>query len=82
MSTATKAEKYLERSATTTISLRREGKDTKSLLLQQAKSVAKHGEILQELKKYVTGVDLISLDTAVKTNTLLSQQISQSLLED
>lgn len=80
VTTATKAEKYLEQSVTTAVSLRQAGTDTKSLLLKQAKAVAKHGEILQTLKRYGESADQPVLEQTAKVNQLLSQQIAQALL--
>lgn len=74
ISTATKAEKYLERSVNLTLQLLKSGTDVKSLLLTQAKSTAKHHEILVTFEP--------PLEMAIKTNELLSQQISQALLEN
>ncbi len=74
ISTATKAEKYLEQSVNLTLQLLKSGTDVKSLLLTQAKSTAKHHEILITFQP--------PLEMALKTNELLSQQIAQALLEN
>lgn len=73
-STATKAEKYLEQSVNLSLKLLKSGTDVKSLLMTQAKSTAKHHEILVTFQP--------SLEMALKTNELLAQQISQALLEN
>ena len=73
-STATKAEKYLEQSVNASIRLLKTGVDVKSLLLTQAKSTAKHQEILKTFQP--------PLENALKTNELMSQQVAQALLEN
>lgn len=81
VSTATKAEKYLESAAGLTIGEAKKGKDVKSLLLSLDKSAQKHQEVLGELIGKVTGADRAALQAAVKTNQAADERIKQALLD-
>ncbi|MDP1743707.1 MAG: DUF5667 domain-containing protein [Candidatus Amesbacteria bacterium] len=67
ISTATKAEKYLESAVKSSLS-------NKEMLTVLAKSVAKHHEILKTFQP--------PLEMALKTNELMAQQVAQALLEN
>lgn len=67
ISTATKAEKYLESAVKASLY-------NKEMLTVLAKSIARHKEILKTLQP--------PLETALKTNELMAQQVAQALLEN
>jgi hypothetical protein len=67
VSTATKAEKYLESAVKASLY-------NKEMLIILSKSLAKHREILKTF--------LPPLETALKTNELMSQRVAQALLEN
>lgn len=67
ISTATKAEKYLESAVKASLTNR-------EMLVVLAKSIAKHKEILKTFQP--------PIETALKTNELMAQQVAQALLEN
>lgn len=81
VSTATKAEKYLEKAFVRVDKLTKDGKDAKSLLLEMKKAVVKHREILEELVAGVEGFDKNGAEETLKMNNLLEQRINQTWLE-
>ena len=81
VTTATKAEKYLEQSVADAISVKKSGRDSKSLLGTLTKAIAKHLEILDTLKIHVGGDEMAALDTARATTALLSEKVQQALAE-
>ncbi len=81
VSTASKGEKYLERSVDTTVGLQKSGKDVKSLLLTLANATAKHGELLQQLMSNIQGADRQSLEASLKLTHSLQEKVTQALRE-
>lgn len=67
ISTATKAEKYLEKAVRTSLGNR-------EMLVVLAKSIAKHKEILKIFQP--------PLENALETNELMAQRVAQALLEN
>ncbi len=81
VSTATKAEKYLEQAIDRTNKLSKEGKDVKSLLGKLTKSSVKHLEILEEMQPKVSnGLKEVIVSTKAKTK-MLSENVGQSMVE-
>ena len=78
VSTATKAEKYLEKAVDTTVGLQKSGKDMKSLLLTLAKATTKHGEVLQQLLPRTTATDSQSLEGALFLTLSLQEKVAQA----
>lgn len=81
VSTATKAEKYLEQAVNLTLTLQQSGKDVKSLLLTLAKATTKHGEVLQQLLPRTSGTDSQSLEGALTLTLSLQEKVAQALRE-
>ena len=81
VSTATKAEKYLESSVNRTIDLSKGGTDVKSLLLTLEKAAAKHEEVLVSLQSKVEGNNKLVTEKTLETTRLLQQTTRQALLE-
>lgn len=81
VSTATKAEKYLEKAANRVINLSREGKDVKSMLMTLSNASSKHAEILEGLQIRVSGDDRDGLEGALKLAKILGEQVNQAILE-
>ena len=79
VSTATKAEKYLESAAGLAVGEEKSGKDVKSLLLQLDKSAEKHREVLGELILKVAGNDRKALEAAVSTNQAADERVKQAI---
>jgi hypothetical protein len=81
VSTATKAEKYIEESARRTIGLSRQGTDVKSDLSILIKATAKHQEILQGIINKLSGNEREVLDKSMATTKHWQEQVQQMLLE-
>lgn len=81
VSTATKAEKYLEKAVDSTLTLQQSGKDVKSLLLTLAKATTKHGEVLQQLIPRTSGTDSQSLEGALTLTLSLQEKVAQGIRE-
>lgn len=81
VSTATKAEKYLEQAVNSTLTLQQSGKDVKSLLLTLAKATTKHGEVLQQLLPRTSGADSQSLGGALTLTLSLQEKVAQAIRE-
>lgn len=81
VSTATKAEKYLEKAVNRVINLSREGKDVKSMLMTLSNASSKHAEILEGLQIRVSGDDRDGLEGALKLAKILGEQVNQAILE-
>ena len=81
VSTATKAEKYLESAVNRLIKLSGEGKDVKSLLLTLSKATAKHVEVLEGLDKRVTGPDGGAIGVSLKLARALAEKMTQAVRE-
>jgi len=76
VTTATKAEKYLESSVNRTVKISRDGSDVKSLMLTQIKATAKHAEVLRELNDKAGG-----LDQSLARTERLREEVDQAFLE-
>ena len=78
VSTATKAEKYLERAVTLAIEQKKAGRDVKSVMLKLTKATAKHVEVLEGLKEKTSGSEKDGLESALNQAKMLQAKISQS----
>lgn len=81
VSTATKAEKYLEKSVDGTIKLQKMGRDIRSLQLTLVKATAKHLELIQELMPKTSGDDRLGLENSLKLARMLGEKIAQAIRE-
>jgi hypothetical protein len=81
VSTATKAEKYLQTAVGRTVGESSKGTDVKSMLAELIKSTSKHLEVIGDLKGKVQGDDLKALETAEKTTQFNLQRLQQTLRE-
>lgn len=81
VSTATKAEKYLERAVTLAIEQKNTGRDVKSIILKLTKATAKHVEVLEGLKEKVSGTERDGIESALKQAKTLQEKISPVVLE-
>jgi hypothetical protein len=81
VTTVTKAEKYLEQSASHALALRASGHDAKSLLGMLGKASAKHLEIIQQLGPKVTPAQLPALNQSMDTAQGVLQSVNQALME-
>lgn len=81
VSTATKAEKYLEQAVTDAIAVKTTGRDSKSLLGMLEKATAKHMEILDALKSQVNSNDVPVVEKSRMATLLLQEKIRQVLGE-
>lgn len=81
ITTATKAEKYLESSTNRVLKLIKLGRDEKSLLLTLEKAAAKHGEILVLMGTGTGDEQDQALAQSVLLNKLMSERIGQVVLE-
>lgn len=81
ISTATKAEKYLEKSVGDAIKLSGQGKDVKSLLLTLITASEKHMEILKNLQNKVTGEGKKVMQETYQTTLNWHQKSEQALRE-
>jgi hypothetical protein len=81
VTTATKAEKYLESAVNRTIKEAKAGKDVKSLLSELDKACVKHLEVLQGLMEEVGEGEQKALLTVFTTTKASSQRINQILTE-
>ena len=79
LTTATKAEKYLEQSVQRAVQLQKSGRDVKSLLGKQAIAIQKHNQILLDFKKSLSGEQGAAVDRMIEINTSLSKSISETL---
>lgn len=79
LTTATKAEKYLEQAVNRTVKLQKSGKDVKSLLGKLATAIQKHNQILGDFKKTMTGEQGATVDRIIGTNNNLLKNISETL---
>lgn len=82
MTTATKAEKYLEQSTNRVIKLIKMGRDEKSLLLSLDKAIMKHLEMLLEIKAKDGNENDKAMEDTIKMNQILSEQVGQVLIEE
>ena len=81
VTTATKAEKYLEQSTNRVIKLIKLGKDEKSQLLNLEKAVAKHAEVLVEIANKADEGQSKTINESIMLNKLLGERVGQLLLE-
>jgi hypothetical protein len=82
VSTATKAEKYLESSVDRTVKMQKEGKDVKSHLLTLEKAAAKHLELLGEIGQKISGQEKNVLDKSIVSTEMQLQKVQQTLREE
>lgn len=80
VSTATKAEKYLESAINRAVRLSSQ-RDTKSLLSTLTKAVAKHREVLEIISAKSGGVEKEALQRSLTTVKNLEERLSQAMLE-
>ena len=81
VSTASKAEKYLEQAVSRTLEQRGEGEDVKSRLLSLKNSSLKHLELLKNFLDDSSGEDRQTLEEAMRTTQLSLERVSQVLGE-
>ena len=81
VTTATKAEKYLEAAVNRAIKLFGEGKDVKSLLGTLQSATAKHIELLEGLQATATGERKAAVEQAAMQTGGLHERVEQALLE-
>ncbi len=81
VSTATKAEKYLEQSANGVIDLQKQGLDVKSQLLTLQSAATKHTELLQTMQERLTGSDQTTIMNTVAETQMVGQSVTQALRE-
>ncbi len=81
VSTASKAEKYLEQAVDRVTKLQKVGQDVDGLLLTLAKATAKHVEIIEGLIIKTTGADRVGLETTFKQSQALAEKVAQALRE-
>jgi hypothetical protein len=81
VTTATKAEKYLEQAVTGTEVLLKKGTDAKSLLLELGNATTKHVEMLEGQMGQTEGDNLKSLQTTLKTTKMLQEKVKQMILD-
>jgi len=81
VTTATKAEKYLESAANRIVGMAGEGRDVKSLLGTLVTASAKHLEILGDLETRVAGERSEAIGTAWETTKVVHERVEQALLE-
>jgi len=82
VTTATKAEKYLESAVSLTIEQFKNKKDVKSLLTELDKSANKHLEVLRDLLIKVTGDDRKALQMAMSTSQASDDKVRQAIREE
>lgn len=82
VTTATKAEKYLEQAVSKATKMSEGGQDVKSLMLELKKAAAKHVEIIEELVAGgVSSDEKRTLETSLATTKMLLERLEQMLLE-
>lgn len=81
VTTATKAEKYLQRTVERTLAEQKTGADVKNLLATLAKAGAKHAQILQDLQTKTSGEARVSLETTLKLTQMLQEKVAQAWRE-
>ncbi len=81
VSTATKAEKYLESAVNRAMKLSSGGRDVKSLLLTLTKAAAKHQEVLEMISAKSGGVEKEVLRRFLEQAGSLREKLSQAILE-
>jgi Domain of unknown function (DUF5667) len=81
VSTATKAEKYLESAVNRAIGEAKAGRDVKSLLSELAKACSKHLEVLDGLIQKVGGEGQKSLQVVYGTTQVSLEKVNQALAE-
>jgi len=79
LSTATKAEKYLERAINQEKVAREKGKDTAAFLEKLAKATLKHEEILLEMKEKIGETGKSVIDTTLEYSRQGYQQVMEVL---
>lgn len=81
VTTATKAEKYLESSINRTAKLSSEGKDMKNLLMTLITASAKHLELLETLQARATGSRKNVVATLTESTKVAHDKAEQALVE-
>ena len=81
VSTATKAEKYLQSAVNRTVKASSQGKDVKSLLLKLNDACAKHAEVLTELAEKTDGTQRTVLEGTLSETKALGEKSAQALRE-
>jgi hypothetical protein len=82
VSTATKAEKYLEAAVGLALNEVKNKKDVKSLLSELDKSANKHLEVLGGMMITTTGDDQKAIQLAMGTNRAADDRVRQAILDD
>jgi hypothetical protein len=81
VSTATKAEKYLDQAARRAIAISESGEDVKSLLNIVSTSASKHIEIMESLLTQVSASDQLVLKKSIDNTRSVFEAANQALLE-
>ncbi len=81
VTTATKAEIYLQRAMGNTIEMSINGEDVKSRLMVFEKAAAKHAEILRILEEKVNSEERTTLEEARKVTEMMREKVGQTLKE-
>jgi len=81
VTTATKAEKYLESATNRTVKLAEQEKDVKSLLNTLVTATLKHMELIESLKKQASGERIQALERAWEGTKVVHERAEQALLE-
>lgn len=81
VTTATKAEKYLESAVSKIVSMAKSGKKVRDVVVEMDKSANKHIEVLVNLKEKVTGDDRKALEVALGTTRAADERLKQVLVE-
>jgi hypothetical protein len=81
VTTATKAEKYLESAVGRAVRQAQSGRDVKSLLTDLSKACAKHLEVLQGLKEKVGMDEQKALTLVFSTTRMSAERVAQTLTE-
>lgn len=82
VTTATKAEKYLEQSTNRVIKLIKTGQDEKSQLLNLEKAVSKHLEVLEEISTRAEDKHGKAFGESIMVNKLMGERVGQVLMEE
>jgi len=77
VSTATKAEKYLEKAARRVLRRARAGEDVKSELRVLSGAAAKHEEMLENMAARTTGMEKEVIDATLATTRMIREEVDQ-----
>lgn len=81
VTTATKAEKYLEQAVSRATKMNKGGQDVKSLMLELQKATEKHTEVLEDILSSTSGEAKTTLENSLATTKMLGEKLEQMLRE-